>query len=1083
MSKLFGKLAAIITSTAITVFSLPLSALATVQSDIKVTVKNKEAVSSCQKGCVSMPVLKKSTGGDDDRMTPVAAYTPMMRSAVGDTSGMPASFDMRKVYGITSVKDQGEFGTCWVHSAVESAESSLITSEPDIDISELHSSYYTYYGDDQIKLFSSKTANILNEGGTARMVANLWSQWIGPVKEEKLPYQNDKFFDSKYDTDMMRYSRDYQLKNAYLFDFDHDRTNFDEINAEVKDFVYNGQAVAVSYMSNKSNNWSGLYNSSYTKRKPRFANHAVTIVGWDDSFPAAHFKNSPKGDGAWLCKNSWGTDDGDDGYLWISYYDGTLSDFAVYQLQDSDEHSIIYQYDSLIPVQTLSAYDSSEINGPSYMGDIFSSVGPTQISSIGTYIYNAGTEYEITVYTSLTDDADPTSGTPSSVTNGKCDYTGFVNIDLDEPVLIENTDKFGVVVKLYCESTPFVIPLESSLYVEYPDGKITDLSNLAKESQISTLTERGQSFFSSDGENWTDVVDEELVYSEEDEQALLDSFIFQLYDGLEPEDEELRESAAVDEGYYTRLFEKGDVKSTFGNLTLKVYGDPIGKVRFSHDAGVVSPDEKVELYNCRKDGKIMYSADGGENTEYDSPIEIKKETTIAAYTDFGDLYKGRISDLSLNAVSERSFRPMIPELNWLGYKTSGDNSMHELKYAVKQLEKEYMIELSAYEDKITLYPGTTYGVNFNGEYYGGFDAIEIVNVNYGHSDIKLTLTGAGLEDNEIIVHLNRVLVGLDYVNEVISFSYVDKLIAPDGSELKVGSKIGEYAGQDLTAVANDEEFRLHINERPEIPRMTIDYKNELLGPVSEKLISNMEICTGDVDGGKYTPITGRVISGEDLPELDNLQYYISIIPGENIKFRLAADSEHFRSAEEVYVIPDAPANAPEIKNIEYLEMGYRFEGIEQCEIGEFDYISPLMLDAIAEDYGYTPGTFREILRSRYGDSDTAVESLYGAKYKNKDTIDYGYGYAVRYAATGSSFASANIYIFKNEKGDVNKDRKVDAVDASLVLAMYVALSTNKDTVYDNDETERADYDENGMIDAVDASMILAVYTSRSVAAG
>ncbi|MDY7008249.1 MAG: C1 family peptidase, partial [Cyanobacteriota bacterium] len=36
-------------------------------------------------------------------------------------------------------------------------------------------------------------------------------------------------------------------------------------------------------------------------------NHAVTIIGWDDRKRA------------WLVKNSWGTDWGEDGYIWIAY--------------------------------------------------------------------------------------------------------------------------------------------------------------------------------------------------------------------------------------------------------------------------------------------------------------------------------------------------------------------------------------------------------------------------------------------------------------------------------------------------------------------------------------------------------------------------------------------------------------------------------------------------------------------------------------------------------------------------------------------------------------------------------------------
>lgn len=37
-------------------------------------------------------------------------------------------------------------------------------------------------------------------------------------------------------------------------------------------------------------------------------NHDVTIVGWDDNFDKSKFSTTPPGDGAFIVKNSWGTD-------------------------------------------------------------------------------------------------------------------------------------------------------------------------------------------------------------------------------------------------------------------------------------------------------------------------------------------------------------------------------------------------------------------------------------------------------------------------------------------------------------------------------------------------------------------------------------------------------------------------------------------------------------------------------------------------------------------------------------------------------------------------------------------------------
>ena len=48
-------------------------------------------------------------------------------------------------------------------------------------------------------------------------------------------------------------------------------------------------------------------------------NHAVSIVGWDDSFGYENYNGGRAGNGAWICKNSYGKDWGKNGYFYLSY--------------------------------------------------------------------------------------------------------------------------------------------------------------------------------------------------------------------------------------------------------------------------------------------------------------------------------------------------------------------------------------------------------------------------------------------------------------------------------------------------------------------------------------------------------------------------------------------------------------------------------------------------------------------------------------------------------------------------------------------------------------------------------------------
>ena len=60
-------------------------------------------------------------------------------------------------------------------------------------------------------------------------------------------------------------------------------------------------------------------------------------------------------------------------------------------------------------------------------------------------------------------------------------------------------------------------------------------------------------------------------------------------------------------------------------------------------------------------------------------------------------------------------------------------------------------------------------------------------------------------------------------------------------------------------------------------------------------------------------------------------------------------------------------------------------------------------------------------------------------------------------------------------GDVNNDGKINAVDASSVLAYYAMISTNKDGKYNENQKAAADVNHDGLVNAVDASNILAYY--------
>ena len=115
------------------------------------------------------------------------------------------------------------------------------------------------------------------------------------------------------------------LKNAYFLS-DESST----LQDEVKQAIYKNGAIGATYYSKDSLYYNQSTASYYCSQEQR-TNHAITIVGWDDSYSKSNFRsnNQPKNNGAWLVKNSWGKSYGKNGFIWISYEDKSVKKLLV----------------------------------------------------------------------------------------------------------------------------------------------------------------------------------------------------------------------------------------------------------------------------------------------------------------------------------------------------------------------------------------------------------------------------------------------------------------------------------------------------------------------------------------------------------------------------------------------------------------------------------------------------------------------------------------------------------------------------------------------------------------------------------
>ncbi|MCR5793716.1 MAG: Ig-like domain-containing protein [Solobacterium sp.] len=413
---------------------------------------------------------------------------------------IPSAYDSRQSGLMTPAKDQGDTQICWAFSAVSCAETAAVrngyTDAP--DYSEHHLAYFfpqtvyqktgicgadsTYYIDE----------DYLQSGGNNRYTSFALANWTGIAEETSYP------FDEPWGDEA------YQNRNA-VDDVLH-MTSADWIpmtdTAFIKKRIMERGCVSASlyYRSSYySEETSAYYNDRYTA-----TNHAVVLAGWDDSFPADRFNTEPEGNGAWLVKTSWGTDFGDQGYFWVSYYDKAVSfsgnTAIAFEFEPAGQHDNLYYYDGSCGTRTYSIENGGSIAG------IFTACADAdgrdeELTAVGIAFSESGLNYSISVYTDLDDGNDPASGTAAldAAVTGTTECAGYQMIPLPQPVKLLSGKTFSIVAVL---EQPGAETVTTFVDTTYENGNWIGFRN---------ETAPGQSFAGGTDNSWTDL--HELNYS------------------------------------------------------------------------------------------------------------------------------------------------------------------------------------------------------------------------------------------------------------------------------------------------------------------------------------------------------------------------------------------------------------------------------------------------------------------------------------------------------------------------------------------------------------------------------------------
>ena len=385
-------------------------------------------------------------------------YTQMFYTPYNGT--IPSSYDLRNYGLVTPVKNQGNDGNCWAFAVIGALESCILKATgTEYDFSEENMknlmAMYSDYG------WEMNT----NDGGKTMMPIGYLTSWLGPVNESDDKYYENTLLSPMIDSIMHVQNIIYLPRSNYL---DNNR-----IKQAILDY---GAVVTSIYATGQKYQY---YSGSAS------VNHLVAIVGWDDNFSKDRFSGAkPPANGAWICKNSWGSGWGEKGFFYISYYDtrcasvGVMDASYTFILNDTVKYDKNYQYD----VAGLTDYLLTNQNDIWYQ-NVFNATSDDIIAAFSTY-FALDSNFTVEVYVN----------NELKLTQNGSSPAGYFTFNFNEFIPIYKNDLFKIVLKV-----------SSLIEAQVPISEKVSLTRVHYRPNIS--------FISYDGINWIDLYDYTLNLS------------------------------------------------------------------------------------------------------------------------------------------------------------------------------------------------------------------------------------------------------------------------------------------------------------------------------------------------------------------------------------------------------------------------------------------------------------------------------------------------------------------------------------------------------------------------------------------
>jgi C1A family cysteine protease len=418
------------------------------------------------------------------RLTPGAGRLALLVACLPVLAGaqLPEEFDLRRVAGedyVSSVKEQSG-GTCWAHAVMASMESNLMmtgtwTANGEIDepdLSEYHLDWWNGFNEHfNADIHPSEGGLTVHEGGDYLVATAYTSRGDGAVRN--LDAQQYHTAPDQADTSY----HVYYPRHVEWYTAGSDLSRIGGIKRALMDYGAVGTCV---HMDENLFMEYGVHYQPPSHTYP--PNHAVTIIGWDDTKPS----HAPRV-GAWLVKNSWGEEWGNGGYFWVSYYDK-------HACQDPEMGAVSFREVELMRYDHVYQHDyhgwRDEAPGVTEAMNVFAADRDEMIVAASFFTAADSVDYSLVVYDDF--DGSSLSGVLTSA-SGHFEKRGFHTIDFDTPSALADGEDFYAYLELSHGGHPF--------------DRTSDVSVLLGARYrviVESRAEPGQSYYLEDG-SWIDL--------------------------------------------------------------------------------------------------------------------------------------------------------------------------------------------------------------------------------------------------------------------------------------------------------------------------------------------------------------------------------------------------------------------------------------------------------------------------------------------------------------------------------------------------------------------------------------------------